>query len=571
MGIARASLTLHRKAKDGSDGKNGKDALSFTVTPSSVAVKCKADGTLEQDTYTCSVAVMRGTTNITSSYKPKFSSYSYVTPTLNTAGTILTLSGFSASKNEGFVNMYVDVDGTTLKQKVTFYKVFDGAKGDKGDKGDPGTQGEQGEKGEKGDKGENGHSYAIQCPSVTIYVDSAGVMKSATKKQRVQAKLYIDGEQVTSGVTWSVTANTGITATINTDGWVELSNLVKGTTITSFTVTAKKSGMPADQKLTVQVGVSQDGQKGLQGVAGDTMLCQGEYDSTKTYQRHYQLDNTSDQYFTDYVSYGKNGSMAQFWAVAADEVTGVTPSETATQWIKFSTAEYMATKLLVSNQILSNIIEAVNISATKFYTQTLKAKTIDAENATFKNLTVSGYFRSGFEIVRYDYEDTMMGTGKGVYLVQDKLNLMVEKQSNDTKSELIMWLPNDEKFVGARVLVFVAPEYNDYGTGLFYRKHLDVLIRTGCFVPQRTGLPPTFVDRASEKELTWFLNTDCGLDDPNVSSTLYAPARTIKVFAGFIELIGVPYVVTSGNTTTTYCRWMLLSVQSPTDVEYYKT
>ncbi len=556
MGIARATLTLHRKAKDGNDGK---DALSFTVTPLSVAVKCKADGTLEQDTYTCAVSVMRGTEDITSSHKPKFLSYSYVTPTLNTAGTTLTLTGFSASKNDGFVSMYVNVDGTTLKQKVTFYKVFDGAKGDKGDKGDQGAQGEQGE---KGDPGENGHAYAIQCQPVTIYLDSAGNMKSST--QRVKATLYDNGSPIAGSVTWSVTANTGITATINSEGWVTLSKYTASST-TSFVITAKKSGIP-DQTLTVQVSGVHDGIQGLQGVTGDTMLYQGKWVEGKTYRRHYQLDNTatSNPYFTDYVSHGENGTMAQFWAVAVDSATGVTPSETATQWIKFSEAEYMATRLLISSQILADIIEAVNVSATNFYTKTLSAKTIDAENATFQNLTVDGYFRSGFTVVRFDYEDQLMGTGKGVYVVQDKLNIMVEKQSNDSKTKLIMWLPNDAKYIGSRVLVTVVPEYTDYGSGQFKKRSHHAVIETGCFSPAGTGLPPTFVDRANDAELTWFLNTDCGLAQG--SSILHDSARVIDVYNGFVELIGVPYVKQSDSTQ--YCRWMLLNVQSPDDVDY---
>lgn len=555
MGIARASLTLHRKAKDGNDGK---DALSFTVTPSSVAVKCYSDGKLEQDTYTCSVVVMRGTTNITSSYKPKFSSYSYVTPTLNTTGTILTLSGFSASKNDGFVNLYVDVDGTTLKQKVTFYKVFDGAKGDKGD------QGEQGEKGDTGDPGKDGHTYAIQCQPVTIYLDSAGEMKSSTKKQRVQATLYVDGEPVTSGVTWSVYANTGITATIGTDGWVTLSNPVKGTTLTSFIVTAKKSGIP-DQELTVQVGVTQDGVKGLQGVAGDTMLNQGEYNDTKTYRRHYQLDNTSDQYFTDYVSYGKNGSMAQFWAVAVDSVTGVVPSSSAAQWIKFSEAEYLATKLLITNQILSNIIAAVNISATQFYSETLKAKTIDAENATFKNLTVSGYFRSGFQEINYNYqEDPNDSNTKGVIHIQDQLNIMVSDGGN-TQATLYMYLPNNERYVGARMLIYVPPYEQNKGTGTFVKATNNVCIETGFhWVAPGTGIPEEV--QTLGEQFKWFMNTKA-TQTTSGGVTTYQAAKIIRVWGGFIELIGVPYVLTD----TTYCRWMLLNVQSPENVEYKLT
>lgn len=568
MGIARATLTLHRKAKDGNDGK---DALSFTVTPLSVAVKCKADGTLEQDTYTCAVSVMRGTEDITSSHKPKFLSYSYVTPTLNTAGTTLTLTGFSSVKNDGFVNMYVEVDGTTLKQKVTWYKVFDGAKGDKGDKGDQGAQGEQGEKGDKGDAGADGHAYAIQCQPVTIYLDSAGNMKSST--QRVKATLYDNGSPIAGSVTWSVTANTGITATINSEGWVTLSKYTASST-TSFVITAKKSGIP-DQTLTVQVSGVHDGIQGLQGVAGDTMLNRGTYDSAKTYRRHYQLDSSSasNPYFTDYVSLGKaNSTMAQFWAVAVDSVTGVTPSETAAQWIKFSEAEYMATRLLISNQILADIIEAVNVSATNFYTKTLGAKTIDAENATFKNLTVSGFFRSSFHEIDYNYqEDPNDSTTLGVIHIKDQLNIMVS-DGGKTSATLYMYLPNNDRYIGARMLIYVPPYEQNKGTGTFVKATNHVCIKTGFkWQEPGTGIPEAPVTLGTQFQ--WFMNTKATETTGSNGKITYQAAKIIEVWGGFIELIGVPYVVTSASTsaTTTYCRWLLLNVQSPEDVEYKLT
>lgn len=566
MGIARATLTLHRKAKDGSDGKDGKDALSFTVTPSSVAVKCKADGTLEQDTYTCAVAVMRGTTDITSSYNPRLSSYSYVQPSLNSTGKVLTLTGFREDKNEGFVYMTVDVDGTVLNRKVTFYKVFDGAKGEQGEKGDKGDQGEQGE---KGDPGKDAHTYEIRCTQPVIYLDSAGNMKSSTGKQRVQAKLYIDGVPATTGITWSVSANTGITATIGSDGWVTLSNYDKDVPVTSFIITAEKSGMPEQQKLTVQVGSVQDGVEGLKGVAGDTMLYQGEYDNTKTYRKHYQLDNSSESnpYFTDYVSYNSDeaNSKAHFWAVAVDSVTGVAPSSSAVQWIKFSESEYLATKLLISNQILSNIIEAVNISATNFYTQTLRSKTIDAENATFKNLTVSGYFRSGFQEIDYNYQENPAdSTTKGVIHIQDQLNIMVS-DGGKTQATLYMYLPNNERYVGARMLIYVPPYEQNKGTGTFVKATNNVCIETGFhWVAPGTGIPEEV--QTLGEQFKWFMNTKA-TQTTSGGVTTYQAAKIIKVWGGFIELIGVPYVLTD----TTYCRWMLLNVQSPENVEYKLT
>ena len=546
------------KGDKGDTGDAGKDSIIFNVNPLIVPVACDSAGNVKTDstgkakTYTCSVEVLKGGTNITSTSNVGITEVSKVTATLNSSYNLVTLSGFTST--EGYAIVEATVDKVNYARTIRYYKVYDG---------------------QAGTAGTDGHSYMIQCPPIIIYLNSAGKMKSST--QTVTPSLYIDGVKQSSGITWSVTVASGswITATMS-NGVITLTNYIAGhADTTALNITAKKSGMP-DQTLRVPVGEIYDGAQGIQGVKSDTMLFQGEWQEGKTYKVHYELDIGSENYFTDYVTYGSTDSGMAVYYAALESSQGDVPynesaQEYSTKWQKFTEADYIATKFLISNQILANLVEIVGTLSFKqaagkdFFSETMKAKTIYCDNATFQNLNVLGYFKSGFSTVRYDYIDENISSEKGIYCVKNTLNIMAEKQSDDTGTELYIWLPNDAKYIGSRVLLYVAPNITDYGTGEFKEQGTFCSINTGCTWGD-SSTRPTFIDTTDSQELLWFLNTKATAS----SSTrgLYLPARQIKVYGSYIEFIGTPYLIV--KDVPTYCRWAVSSVQQGDGVEYLR-
>ena len=518
--------------------KDGSNAVLVSANPESFTIPCTSDGTPKVTSVTSVLSVTSNGEDVTSSYSFSPGGSSGVTSVLS--GSTLTLSDFT--DDTGYAEACVELSGTTITKQVPYTKVKDGGS----------------------------HSYQLYCPTVTVYITTAGVMKSSA--QTYQAQLLVDGVAQTSGVTWSTSSNYGISASVSSSGLVTITNY-EASDQWYFKLTAAMSGIPT-QTITVPVGVVSDGEQALRGVAGDTMLYKGEWKEGQTYKKHYELEAGSDVYFTDYVSCGSENDMAVYYICknnSSSSSASTKPGTNSNYWTKFVTAEALATRLLVSNQILGNIIEAVNLTSRNFWTETLSAKTIDADNATFKNLIVDGYLRSSFQEVNLNYNDTALGTDEGNLFVKDQLNILVAKGSGDTGLDnLSIYLPNNEDYIGARVLIYVSPNITDYGTGQYQKKSLYANIAS-CFYWNNNV--PTYFE-TDEAQFSWFLNTHTALSDSDKQkeaaggTVIYNSATNIKVWGGFIELIGTRYTIQSGTWAGDWCRWMVLNVQSADDVEY---
>ena len=542
------------KVKDGSDGKSGDTPIILSLSPQNIVIPCDKNGNLKSITEaSVTLKLMKGNTDITSSAVWQAAG-TYCTATVDSSNTSVTITNFTATSLTGYsgtVLIGTTMNNVTYSDYVKYQKVLDGA---------------------DGTKGTDGHSYGVTCPSVTIYLYSSGKMKASS--QTTQATFYKDGVAQTTGVTWSRTAVSdtfpeSASVTINSSGVVTVTGY-NTTALSTFTIKGVKDGIT--QTLTVSVGGIKDGAQGTAGLRGDTMLYKGEWQKTVTYKKHYKLDSTKEEYYSDYVSYGKTSTgMTNYYAATQDNVSQA-PMSGSNYWTMFATADYVATKLLITDQLNANIADIVELHAESFYTKTLKATTIDAQNATFNNLTVSGYFRSGFEVKsfeslnvkmtgsdRFSYNGSMSDLSG--YMITDKLNLMITKTSNSSKNRGDIYLPNTSKYVGARVLISVVPPYDNTGQYVTEATVQYVNILTG--VNQGgTGVPYTYHDSVG-----WFINTAV----KTTSNTITAAAGRIKLWGGFVELIGVPYIEHDNSTDTdiTWCRWMLLNMQSIEDVEYF--
>ncbi len=520
------------KVKDGKAGEDGTSPLLITANPETCIIPCTSDGTPKVTSVTSAISVTRNGEDVISTNPLSPGGSSNVTGSIS--GNKVTLSGFTA--DTGYYEVLV---GTGIRQ-IHYTKVKDGG----------------------------AHSYQIVCPSVTVYITTAGTMKSS--EQTYQAQFLIDGVAQT-GVTWSIPNAYGISASVSSTGLVTISNY-EASDQYYFKLSASMSGIPT-QTITVPVGVVSDGEQALSGVAGDTMLYKGEWKEGQTYKKHYELNSGSKVYFTDYVSCGIEDGMAVYYICKANNTssTSTKPGTNATYWTKFVTAEAVATRLIVSNQIQSNIIEAVNLTARDFWAETLNAKTINANNATFKNLIVDGYFRSSFQEVNLNYEDTTLGTGAGNLFVKDQLNILVAKGSGDEGLDrLSIYLPNNGDYIGARVLVYVSPNITDLGSGSFTKKNYYANIASGFYWDGNALAECSGTDA---NQFKWFLNTETSQVTENKTTGVktYYSSTDIKLWGGFMELIGTRYTIQSGTYQGEWCRWMVLNVQSPDDVEYTTT
>lgn len=542
------------------DGAQGENAATFNISQSSLLVACDNTGALKQTSFTLSYQVFKGTTDVTlSSVVSCIENVGCIAETPNADGTLIIKS---FTEDSGYAIFSVPVGSVTCKAKVTYSKIYDG---------NTGPQGPQ---------GPSGHSYYIQCAPITIYLNAAGNMKSSS--QTTQASLWKDGAKITSGVKWSYTTISDsfpetATFSISTTGLITIKSY---NTVAQSTATIKAVYSDIAITYMLPIGSVKDGVAGTAGLKGDIMLYKGQWQSNVVYKKHYELSAGSGEYYTDYVSYGTNTdkTMLQYWA-ALQNSQGNTPMGGSDYWKQFATTEFLATRLVISDQINSNIIDAVELNAEKFYANTLKAKTIDAENATFNNLTVSGYFRSGFEAVNYETLNTKItgttnatkflynGTYKDLYgyRVTDKLNIMIIKPSNNPigMNGGYIILPNDIKYEGARVLIYAAPYYKDEGTGSYTEEdNMYVNIVTGI---QKADSETPY---NWNQNVGWFLNTKVSAG----TTGNYLGATQIKLWGGYIELLGVPFTYTEASTQeqVTYCRWLVLNVQALKDVEYFR-
>lgn len=519
MAVSQATLTIHRKPKDGEDGVSP----VIIDAPAMVAVPCNADGSLKNSGGVgVPVRVFRGTDDISGDGLPAVYIESGCTASI--ANNVLTIV---ATADSGYVLLMAQGDWGTLTKKVSFAKMKDGGQGEPGSAGEPGKD-----------------ALYIECADLVVTTYASGALKAeAQAKARV-----VKGSATQSGYTWSLLGADlsagNFTASIDADGIITVTGYTE-----DGTLTVKADGASSILSKDVRViGVS-DGAKGAQGLAGDTMLYKGEWSNSLTYRQHYEIVTGSGKYFTDYVSYGVDGTsgLPQFYAVKANNFNAVPPN--ATYWTKFATSEYIATRFVISDQIFANLIEAVQLHAAEFYAQTINGQTINANFARINNLTVEGVLNSTFRVTTF---------GSGVYGMSDTLNLLVTNSSSTVFKERTVRLYNDARYIGSRVIIGLQP-LTDEGKG-YYQEDGVVIIQTGWYYS---------VDAQAEMQITtgeydYFLGTNAGV----IGGNIY-PAKTIKIWgSGFIELVGVPAPFGSGEPVAT--RWMVLSVHGAKEVEYLR-
>lgn len=431
MGISFASVTIHRKPKDGENGKDGQSAVYISAT-NFVGVPCWADGSLKNVAgEKVSVNLYKGSEDISGTDLPAIYVTSGCTASLSSGQLTLI-----AEAEKGFVLLMAQGDWGTITHKVNFAKVKDGEQGEQGPEGESGTPGKD--------------AVYIECDDIVVTTYASGALKAVAP---VTARV-VRGSAAESGWSWSLLGadltSGKFSATIDASGTI---------TATAYsqdgTLTVKADGSTGILSRDVRViGVS-DGAQGAQGLAGDTMLYKGEWSSTTTYRQHYKLVSGSGKYFTDYVSAGTDASsgLPQFYAVKVNN-KDKQPHPNATYWTKFATGEYMASRFLISDQIFANLIEAVQLHAAEFYAQTINGQTINANYARINNLTVSGVLNSTFRVTTF---------GSGVYGMSDTLNLLVANSSSTVYKERTVRLYNDARYIGSRVIIGLQPLTDEGG------------------------------------------------------------------------------------------------------------
>ena len=252
------------------------------------------------------------------------------------------------------------------------------------------------------------------------------------------------------------------------------------------------------------------------------------------------------QYFTDYVTLPpeEGDVMAKYYLCKVNN-TNKNPASYSTYWTKFTESEAIATKLLISNQIVANLISCIQLNAQNFFAQTLFAQELDADNAVIRNLFVNGWMRSSFVNLTFD---------NNVYGMYDTNNVLITNSSSSVYTSKIIRLYNEPKYQGSRVMIALQPISNE-GDGK-YKEGGAVYITTGY----NQG-SSTLEDTSLNDTFDFFMGTRASRSDSGVIT----PAKTIALWdSGFIELVGVPAPL--NNPTGT--RWMVLNYYSSKQVEF---
>ena len=522
MGMALSSITIHRKPKDGADGI---DAVNFSVSPGSIVFSVNKDGTYRNQSQNVSLSLMRGNTNILSSYQPEVYNVTGGVEAEIT-GSVLKITAGPNTQDKGVVVVMSQIQGVVYARNVHFSKVVDG------------TDGEDGKDGKPGNKGED--ALSLQCNDIICTLLSDGTLKNS-EGYSTTAQLIIGGN-VDSGAVYSILVNdsTALSATVNAQtGLITVTSYTKEGTISVTAISS--TGYTLRKDISVRAIAD-----GTQGVAGDIMIYKGEWNSTTAYKTHYTMTGVTGKYFTDYVTLppAEGDSLAKYYLCKVNN-TNKNPASYSTYWTKFTESEAIATKLLISNQVVANLISCINLNAQNFFAQTLFAKELDADHAVIKNLFVNGWMRSSFVNQTFD---------NNVFEMNETNNVLVTNTSGSVHMEKVIRLYNEPDYWGSRVMIALQPISNE----------ADGKYKEGGVVYITTGYnkdPKTKEDTALNETFDFFMGTRARRED---NGDIY-PAKTIALWdSGFIELVGVPAPL--NNPTGT--RWMVLNYYSSKQVEF---
>lgn len=164
MGMALSSITIHRKPKDGADGI---DAVNFSVSPGSIIFSVNQDGTYKNQSQNVSLSLMRGNTNILSSYQPEVYNVTGGVEAEIT-GSVLKITAGPNTQDKGVVVVMSQIQGVVYARNVYFSKVVDGTDGENG---------KDGADGKPGNKGED--ALSLQCNDIICTLLSDGTLKNA--------------------------------------------------------------------------------------------------------------------------------------------------------------------------------------------------------------------------------------------------------------------------------------------------------------------------------------------------------------------------------------------------------
>ena len=520
--MALSSITIHRKPKDGADGI---DAVNFSTSPGSIVFSINKDGTYRNQSQNVSLSLMRGNTNILSSYPPEVYN---VTGGVDAeiTGNVLKITAGADTQDKGVVVVMSQIKGVVYARNVHFSKVVDGT---------------DGEDGKPGNKGED--ALSLQCNDIICTLLSDGTLKNQAGYSTT-AQLIIGGN-VDSGAVYSILVNdsTAFSATVDHQtGLITVTSYTKEGTISVTAISS--TGYTLRKDISVRAIAD-----GTQGVTGDIMIYKGEWNSTTAYKTHYTMTGVTGKYFTDYVTLppAEGDTMAKYYLCKVNN-TNKNPASYSSYWTKFTESEAIATKLLISNQIVANLISCIQLNAQNFFTKTLFAQELDAEHAVIKNLFVNGWMRSSFVNLTFD---------NNVYGMYDTNNVLITNTSGSEYTERVIRLYNEPKYQGSRVMIALQP-ISDEGTGE-YKEGGVVYITTGYNKGDSTA-----EDIALTDTFDFFMGTKASRTDKGV----VIPAKTISLWdSGFIELVGVPAPL--NNPTGT--RWMVLNYYSSKQVKFLNT
>lgn len=520
--MALSSITIHRKPKDGADGI---DAVNFSTSPSSIVFSVNKDGTYKNQSQNVSLSLMRGNTNILSSYQPEVYNVTGGVEAEIT-GSVLKITAGPNTQDKGVVVVMSQIQGVVYARNVHFSKVVDGT---------------DGEDGKPGNKGED--ALSLQCNDIICTLLSDGTLKNS-EGYSTTAQLIIGGN-VDSGAVYDILVNdsTAFSATVDHQtGLITVTSYTKEGTISVTAISS--TGYTLRKDISVRAIAD-----GTQGVAGDIMIYKGEWNSTTAYKTHYTMTGVTGKYFTDYVTLppAEGDSLAKYYLCKVNN-TNKNPASYSTYWTKFTESEAIATKLLISNQIVANLISCINLNAQNFFAQTLFAKDLDADHAVIKNLFVNGWMRSSFVNQTFD---------NIVFEMNETNNVLVTNTSGSVYMEKVIRLYNEPDYWGSRVMIALQPILNE----------ADGKYKEGGVVYITTGYnkdPKTKEDTALTDTFDFFMGTKARRED---NGDIY-PAKTIALWdSGFIELVGVPAPL--NNPTGT--RWMVLNYYSSKQVEFLNT
>ena len=517
--MALSSITIHRKPKDGADGI---DAVNFSTSPGSIVFSVNKDGTYRNQSQNVSLSLMRGNTNILSSYPPEvYNITGGVEAEIN--GSVLKITAGADTQDKGVVVVMSQIQGVVYARNVHFSKVVDG---------------EDGKDGKPGNKGED--ALSLQCNDIICTLLSDGTLKNQAGYSTT-AQLIIGGN-VDSGAVYSILVNdsTAFSATVDHQtGLITVTSYTKEGTISVTAISS--TGYTLRKDISVRAIAD-----GTQGVTGDIMIYKGEWNSTTAYKTHYTMTGVTGKYFTDYVTLppAEGDTMAKYYLCKVNN-TNKNPASCSSYWTKFTESEAIATKLLISNQIVANLISCIQLNAQNFFTKTLFAQELDAKHAVIKNLFVSGWMRSSFVNQTFD---------NNVFEMNETNNVLVTNTSGSVHMEKVIRLYNEPDYWGSRVMIALQPISNE-GDGK-YKEGGVVYITTGY-----NKDPKTKEDTALNETFDFFMGTRARRED---NGDIY-PAKTIALWdSGFIELVGVPAPL--NNPTGT--RWMVLNYYSSKQVAF---